>query len=170
MAIPLVRTIESPTRAPAVEMALLAGASPSIAPHTMGLGRPIVTSVCPPTNSTPSSPAASRIWSKMAAAPAESSPSGRSTVARNQRGVPPLAATSLAFTLTAYQPIRSVANVTGSALAMRVDPPNDMWAASSPTPGPTSTRGSFERRSASICLSRLFGSFPGLSWTPMIPY
>ena len=146
---------------------MLAGASPSIAPHTMGRGRPIVTSVCPPITSTPNSSAASFTWSKMAAAPPESIPSGKSTVARNHRGVPPLAATSLALTFTAYQPMRSVANVTGSAFAISVTPPNEMWAASSPTPGPTSTRGSSTRRPSSICFNKLFGSFPGLRRTPI---
>ena len=87
-------------------------------------------------------------------------PSGSSNVGRNHFGVAPVAAMSLAFTLTAYQPIRSVANVTGSAFAIRLVAPKEMTAASSPTPGPVSSlrpgSGSRDRSSLSIAA----GSFP----------
>ena len=51
-------------------------------------------------------------------------------------------AMSLAFTCTAYQPMRSVAKVTGSAFAMSSRSPMSMTAASAPMPGPCSTLGS----------------------------
>ena len=40
------------------------------------------------------------------------------SVAKNHLGVPPATAMSLALTFTAYQPMRSVAKVIGSVLAV----------------------------------------------------
>ena len=51
-----------------------------------------------------------------------------------------IAATSFAFTCTAYQPTRSGVNVMGSAVSTSIDSPARTTAASSPTAGPTTTR------------------------------
>ena len=63
-------------------------------------------------------------------------------VVRNHRGVAPMAATSLALMLTAYQPISSVAKVMGSVFVTSTLEPKEMTAASRPMPGPTSSLGS----------------------------
>ncbi len=59
--------------------------------------------------------------------------------------------------------MRSVANVIGSDLAIRVLLPNEMNAASSPTAGPSKILGSVGARSPRILASRSVGSFPALS-------
>ena len=90
--------------------------------------------------------------------------SGSSNVARNQRGRAPAVATSFAFTCTAYQPISSVANVTGSDLATsRFFSPNAMTATSSPTPGPIRTRGSAMRPLRSSSCRKAGANLPGLN-------
>src|SRR3990170_3782973 len=82
-------------------------------------------------------------------------------VARNQAGRAPMQATSLALTWTAYQPMRSVAKVTGSALATRArSAESRMTAASSPIAGPTSTRGSRRTDLSRRRASRRAGSLP----------
>src|SRR5437870_1400678 len=77
-------------------------------------------------------------------------PAGSSRVARNHRGRAPRTAMSLALTCRAYHPISAVANVMGSLVAMRYRLPMSMTAASSPTRGPTTTRGSLV-----WCLSKI---------------
>src|SRR5262245_42160528 len=57
---------------------------------------------------------------------------------------------SLALTWSAYQPTSAVANVIGSLVATRYRSPMAMTAASSPTRGPTTTRGSLV-----WCLSKI---------------
>ena len=139
-------------------------ASPSIAPTMIGRSRPIVISVCPPTSSISSASHADVIWLKIAAGRLSGAPGGSSAVARNHAGRAPMQAMSFALTCTAYQPICSAANVTGSVFATRQrPPPMSMTAASRPMPGPTRTRGSrcviVPRSSASIAA----GSLPGRS-------
>ena len=124
-----------------------------------------VISVCPPASVTLISFAAALSCWKIVMTCAAVECMGISSVARNHLGVPPAAAISFALTFIAYQPMSSVAKVIGSDLAMRVFGPKSMRAASSPTPGPTSSRGSWRsalmsRRSSA---SMAFGSLPDLS-------
>src|SRR5215472_1864155 len=113
------RTASSPRAPPVVTSASLP-TSPSMVPTTIGRGRPAVTSVWPPTRATPSTVQASATSAKSCSTcPSWLFPSGRRTVARNQRGVAPRTARSLALTCRAYQPISSVAKVMGSVVATR---------------------------------------------------
>ena len=91
----------SPGRAPPVVTSSSAATSPSMVPATMGRSMPLVTSVCPPTRSISSSRHAAARSSMMAWTPAHVVPGGSSNVARNQRGVAPRTAMSLALTATA---------------------------------------------------------------------
>ena len=90
----------------------------------------------------PKSVQASRICRNSPSASVSEKLWGTNKVAKNHLGIPPVQATSLAFTCTAYQPAISVAKVIGSLLATSSLSPRAMTAASSPIPGPTSTWGS----------------------------
>src|SRR5262245_32769841 len=117
---PLVRSTASPTCAPPVVTSASLPTSPSMVPTTIGRGRPAVTSVWPPTRATLTAAQASATSAKSCStSPSWLFPSGRSTVARNQRGVAPRTARSLALTCRAYQPISSVVKVMGSVVATR---------------------------------------------------
>ncbi|SVD69662.1 uncharacterized protein METZ01_LOCUS422516 [marine metagenome] len=73
----------------------------------------------------------------------------------------------MAFTCTEYQPIRSVAKVIGSLLTNKsVSPPKSSTAASSPTPGPNSTRGSVTPVFCSNLSSNEGGNLPMSTETP----
>src|SRR2546425_2080897 len=148
---PLVITTASPTRAPPVVTSLSFSTSPSIVPATIGRSRPCVISVWPPTRATSSSSQAA--WSSVKSASTDASlvaPAGSSSVARNHRGRAPRTAMSFALTCSAYHPISAVANVMGSLVATRYRSPMSMTAASSPSRGPTTTRGSVH-----WCLSKI---------------
>ena len=160
MAIPLVRITRSPGRAPAVVTSSPFATSPSIVPEMIGRGRPSVISVWPPIMVTPSASHASESWSNIRSTSAGEMPTGSNAVARNHFGSAPQHATSFAFTWTAYQPIKSVAKVTGSLFATSNLSPKSIRAASSPTPGPTITRGSSRRIFASKRASSSGGSLP----------
>ena len=81
-------------------------------------------------------------------------------MARNQRGVPPVHAMSLAFTWTAYRPILLVANVMGSLLATSNFSLGSNTAASSPVLGPKITRWSNISFFWSSFSSNLGGNLP----------
>src|SRR5256712_4058878 len=148
---PLVITTASPTRAPPVVTSLSLSTSPSIVPATIGRSSPCVISVWPPTSATPSSSHAAWRSAKRASTDAWLvPPGGSSSVARNHRGRAPRTAMSFTLTLSAYHPMSAVANVMGSLVATRYRSPMSMTAASSPTRGPTTTRGSL-----SGCLSKI---------------
>src|SRR5262245_4851912 len=148
---PLVMTTASPTRAPPVVTRRSFSTSPSIVPAMIGRSRPCVTSVWPPTSATSSSSHAACSSAKSRSTDASVvEPAGKSSVARNHRGRAPRTAMSLALTWSAYQPTSAVANVIGSLVATRYRSPMSMTAASSPTRGPTTTRGSLV-----WCLSKI---------------
>ena len=159
---PLVSRTLSPAWSPLDRTRSSRRTSPSIWPTTIGRSSPAVISVWPPHSETPISPAARRSDSKTDRTRASSVRlSGRSSVARNQRGTAPIVATSLALTWTAYRPISSVAKVIGSVFTTRQVSPKSMTAASSPTSGPTRTRSSSTLHSRSRPESRSSGSLPG---------
>ncbi len=135
---------------------------PSIAPETIGRGRPGVISVWPPQSPAPTSRQAASRSRKIDSASSGSAPSsGRRTVARNQRGRAPRQATSFAFTYTTCRPIDSAVNVTGSAAAATQDPSDSTAAASNPTPGPTQRPSPGLAYRPSRARSAGAGSFPG---------
>ena len=119
MPTPPVRMMALPGRIPDDRVSAPFRTSPSIVPTTMGRSMPRVTSVWPPISVTPISAQASRVCNMISCGSVVGEPSGRMTVMTSQRGVPPIAAMSLAFTCAAYQPSSAVANVTGSELTTR---------------------------------------------------
>ena len=160
MASPLVTMMLSPSWAPPVVMRRSRSTSPSIVPITMGRWMPWVTSLWPPIRVTPKSRQLCIRSSKRSLASSCVNDCGTRSVARNQRGVAPVQATSLAQTWTAYHPARSVAKVTGSLFATSSRSPKSSAAASSPTRGPSTTRGSSVAADSSNRSSSSGGNFP----------
>ena len=131
-----------------------------MSPATIARVTPSVTSVCPPVTAMPSVRQARSMSRTMAMTCEGRVPGGRRIVGWNQQGRAPMTAMSLAFTWTTYQPRWVVVNVTGSLFSTSPREPILTTAASTPQPGPTSTRASFTPRQRSSRSSRAGGSFP----------
>ena len=157
----LVITTRSPGCIPAVVTRRSLATTPVMVPTTTGCVTAGVTSVWPPVTLTFNSRQATSICVKRSRTAASVADGGSSRPVWNHAGRAPMVATSLALTCTAYQPGRSVVNVTGSVVATRYRSPRSMTAQSSPKRGPMWTRGSGAPMCRRQVASRSGGSLPG---------
>ena len=131
--------ISSPMLAFEVVKALEASISPNIVPQIIGWDKPNVISVWPPTIVTLISLAARFNFLKISRIFFSVIPIGNKIVARNHLGIAPEVTISFALTCNEYHSKLSLTNVIGSVFTIKVLLPKEIWAVSSPIPGPCNT-------------------------------